>query len=206
MAIGGFNGSDPAPTLASSRSYVADGKVHYFIGGGGLGGVAGSAAAGLGGQRPGRRQRDRERDLLVGLEQLQVGHGGRRDVLRPDPARVVELVGFGRLTDCRLPAGTLRRHRLGGTCSGSGRTSPFSSASTPIWVTVIGLVVTIGLGLGITQLQFATGQDSYLNTSDQVYKDNVIYQNLFGGEAMLTVIQVPATPSTRSSRPTGSRR
>jgi predicted RND superfamily exporter protein len=59
------------------------------------------------------------------------------------------------------------------------------------WVTGIGLVVTILLGLGITQLQFATGQDSYLNKSDQVYKDNVRYQDLFGGEAMLTVIQVP---------------
>ena len=59
------------------------------------------------------------------------------------------------------------------------------------WVTGIGLVVTVLLGLGITQLQFATGQDSYLNKSDQVYKDNVQYQRLFGGEAMLTVIQVP---------------
>ena len=57
-----------------------------------------------------------------------------------------------------------------------------------IWVTVIGLLVTIGLGLGITQLEFATGQDSYLNKSDQVYKDNVAYQDLFGGQAMLTVI------------------
>ena len=36
-----------------------------------------------------------------------------------------------------------------------------------IWVTVIGLMVTIGLGLGITQLNFATGQDSYLNTNDR---------------------------------------
>ena len=57
-----------------------------------------------------------------------------------------------------------------------------------IWVTLIGLVVTVALGLGITQLKFATGQDSYLNKSDQVYKDNVVYQRLFGGEAMLTVI------------------
>ena len=55
-------------------------------------------------------------------------------------------------------------------------------------MTVIGLLVTIALGLGITQLKFATGQDSYLNKSDQVYKDNVAYQRLFGGEAMLTVI------------------
>ena len=38
MAIGGFNGSDPAPTLKEFRQYVADGKVHYFIGGGGFGG------------------------------------------------------------------------------------------------------------------------------------------------------------------------
>jgi len=59
-----------------------------------------------------------------------------------------------------------------------------------IWVTVIGLVVTIGLGLGITQLKFATGQDSYLNTNEQVYKDNVVYQGLFGGQAMLTVISM----------------
>ena len=63
-----------------------------------------------------------------------------------------------------------------------------SSASTPVSVTVIGLGVTFVLGLGITQLEFATGQDSYLNKDDQVYKDNVVYQGLFGGQAMLTVI------------------
>jgi uncharacterized protein len=57
-------------------------------------------------------------------------------------------------------------------------------------VTVVGLLVTIALGLGITQLDFATGQDSYLNKNDQVYKDNVVYQRLFGGEAMLTVISM----------------
>jgi 4-amino-4-deoxy-L-arabinose transferase-like glycosyltransferase len=34
MAIGGFNGSDPSPTLAQFRAYVADGQVHWFIGGG----------------------------------------------------------------------------------------------------------------------------------------------------------------------------
>jgi hypothetical protein len=39
MAIGGFNGSDPAPTLAQFQQYVADGKIHYFIGGGGFGGM-----------------------------------------------------------------------------------------------------------------------------------------------------------------------
>src|SRR5262249_44362682 len=43
-------------------------------------------------------------------------------------------------------------------------------------------------GYGITKLEFATGQDSYLNKSDQVYKDSVKYQDLFGGEAMLTLV------------------
>jgi uncharacterized protein len=57
-------------------------------------------------------------------------------------------------------------------------------------VSVVGLLVTIVLGLGITQLEFATGQDSYLNKDDQVYIDNVAYQDLFGGQAMLTVISM----------------
>ena len=41
MAIGGFNGTDPAPTLAQFKKYVAEGKIHYYIGGGGFGGGAG---------------------------------------------------------------------------------------------------------------------------------------------------------------------
>jgi hypothetical protein len=32
MAIGGFNGSDPAPTLARFERYVADHEIHYFAG------------------------------------------------------------------------------------------------------------------------------------------------------------------------------
>lgn len=39
MAIGGFNGSDPSPTLSEFKALVAQGKIHYFIGGGmGMGG------------------------------------------------------------------------------------------------------------------------------------------------------------------------
>ncbi len=37
MAIGGFNGSDPSPTLAQFQAYVAAGQIHYFFGGGGFG-------------------------------------------------------------------------------------------------------------------------------------------------------------------------
>nr|WP_246244508.1 glycosyltransferase family 39 protein [Amycolatopsis pithecellobii] len=32
MAVGGFNGTDPAPTLAQFQEYVRAGKIHYFLG------------------------------------------------------------------------------------------------------------------------------------------------------------------------------
>lgn len=34
MPIGGFNGSDPSPTLEQFTTYVAAGRIHWFIGGG----------------------------------------------------------------------------------------------------------------------------------------------------------------------------
>ncbi len=43
MPIGGFNGSDPAPTLAQFKASVAAGKIHYFIGGAGMGQPSGGA-------------------------------------------------------------------------------------------------------------------------------------------------------------------
>lgn len=49
MAIGGFNGSDPSPTLAQFKKYVAEGKIHYFVSGGGMGGGMRGGAAGEGG-------------------------------------------------------------------------------------------------------------------------------------------------------------
>ncbi|CAH9416984.1 Integral membrane protein [Streptomyces globisporus] len=54
MAIGGFNGSDPSPTLAQFKKYVAEGKIHYFVSGGGMGGgmrggTAGEGGGGMGG-------------------------------------------------------------------------------------------------------------------------------------------------------------
>lgn len=41
MPIGGFNGSDPSPTLDEFKAYVAEGKIHYYI------------ASGVGGQSNG---------------------------------------------------------------------------------------------------------------------------------------------------------
>lgn len=47
MAIGGFNGSDPAPTLDEFKVYVAQGLIRYYIASGGMGGtqMGGSNAA-----------------------------------------------------------------------------------------------------------------------------------------------------------------
>ncbi|WFE40073.1 glycosyltransferase family 39 protein [Micromonospora sp. WMMD998] len=45
MPIGGFNGSDPSPTLEQFQRYVAAGKIHYFIGGGGFRANGGSSAS-----------------------------------------------------------------------------------------------------------------------------------------------------------------
>jgi hypothetical protein len=45
MAIGGFNGTDPAPTLAEFQQYVRAGRIHYFL--------AGSMAGGRGGNSGG---------------------------------------------------------------------------------------------------------------------------------------------------------
>jgi 4-amino-4-deoxy-L-arabinose transferase-like glycosyltransferase len=60
MAIGGFNGSDPSPTLAQFQAWVQQGKIHYFAassgGQGGFGpggGPGGGGPGGLGGSGTG---------------------------------------------------------------------------------------------------------------------------------------------------------
>jgi 4-amino-4-deoxy-L-arabinose transferase-like glycosyltransferase len=50
MAIGGFNGTDPSPTLAQFKKYVADGKIHYFISGGTGGAMGGGSSSGTASQ------------------------------------------------------------------------------------------------------------------------------------------------------------
>lgn len=51
MEIGGFNGSDPSPTLAQFKQYVEDGRIHYFIGSGtGPMGAMGGADSGTSSQ------------------------------------------------------------------------------------------------------------------------------------------------------------
>ena len=55
-------------------------------------------------------------------------------------------------------------------------------------VAVVGLLITLTMGYGVTKLTFATGTDSYLNASDPAYRESIRYQHRFGGEANLTVI------------------
>jgi hypothetical protein len=46
VAIGGFNGSDPAPSLAQFESMVAKHEIHYYVGQGAesFGGGSGASA------------------------------------------------------------------------------------------------------------------------------------------------------------------
>jgi hypothetical protein len=46
MAMGGFIGSDPAPTLTQFQQYVSEGKVHYVLAGGAGGGFGGRGGGG----------------------------------------------------------------------------------------------------------------------------------------------------------------
>lgn len=41
MAIGGFTGSDPSPTLPQFQAEVAAGQTHYYVSGGNRGGLGG---------------------------------------------------------------------------------------------------------------------------------------------------------------------
>jgi hypothetical protein len=45
LAIGGFNGSDPSPTLAEFQALVADGRIHWFVAGRSFGPSAGGSNA-----------------------------------------------------------------------------------------------------------------------------------------------------------------
>ena len=110
MAIGGFNGSDPSPTLAQFQQYVADGKIHYFIGGGGFGG---------GRRQPGGSDQQRDRAAWVagrpsprttvdGVTRLRPHRGGvavtaLRQTRRPDATRPGDAAAHHRSLDVVIP-------------------------------------------------------------------------------------------------------
>ena len=49
-------------------------------------------------------------------------------------------------------------------------------------VALAGLVLTVGLGFGVTLLRFTTSNADYLNTNDQAWINNVNYEKVFGGD------------------------
>jgi predicted RND superfamily exporter protein len=68
------------------------------------------------------------------------------------------------------------------------------------WGVVVGVVLAITalLALGAARIDFATGQDSYLNPESQIALDNVEFQEDFGGETVILLFtaQDPATDVT----------
>jgi len=52
-------------------------------------------------------------------------------------------------------------------------------------VAAVVVVLTMLFGLGLRNLEFATGQDSYLNPDSQIAIDNVEFQESFGGETVI---------------------
>jgi len=51
------------------------------------------------------------------------------------------------------------------------------------------VVLTVVIGLGARNLEFATGQDSYLDPDDQIAIDNELFQGRFGGEQIVLLFQ-----------------
>ena len=58
------------------------------------------------------------------------------------------------------------------------------------------VVITAVLLLGLRQLEFATGQDSYLNPDSQIALDNVEFQDDFGGETIILLFTAEDGAST----------
>ena len=78
MAIGGFNGTDPAPTLDEFKRYVADKKIHYFI--------RGQMMIGQWGGRGASGSREAAEHRRLGRDPLHADHGRQGRHLRPDSA------------------------------------------------------------------------------------------------------------------------
>ena len=51
-------------------------------------------------------------------------------------------------------------------------------------VAMVGLLVTLVFGVGVTKLRFSTSNSDYLNTNDPAWIDNVNYSKVFGGDPM----------------------
>ena len=57
---------------------------------------------------------------------------------------------------------------------------------------LVAIAVTALAVVGLGRLDFATGQDSYLDADSEVARDNAAYQSLFGGENMVVLMTMPS--------------
>ena len=57
----------------------------------------------------------------------------------------------------------------------------------PVFVLALSLIALVGLALGLSKIEFRTSQDTLVSPSTQVFKDNVRYEDEFGGETMLVL-------------------
>ena len=59
------------------------------------------------------------------------------------------------------------------------------------WKAVLAVVIVVTgiLAIGATRIEFATGQDSYLNPDSQIAIDNVAFQDDFGGETVILLFE-----------------
>lgn len=55
-------------------------------------------------------------------------------------------------------------------------------------VAIVGLLITVAFGFGVTTLRFTTTNADYLNPKDPAWLANVAYDKVFGGDPMLTMI------------------
>ena len=60
-------------------------------------------------------------------------------------------------------------------------------------VGVVGLLITLILGIGMVRLKFVTSNSSYLNSTDLAQQENTSYESHFGGDPM--VVMITATKS-----------
>ena len=124
MAIGGFNGTDPAPTLAQFEKYVAEGRIHYYIGGGGgFGGGGGLGGRWHLGQLVGFA------DRLVGDQPLHGPDRRRGHRLRPDH----RVIAGPRLSRRAGPRSRPVGHDGEGASIPTARPQPNASTRRPQW-------------------------------------------------------------------------
>ncbi|MFF3085016.1 ArnT family glycosyltransferase [Streptomyces nojiriensis] len=88
MPIGGFNGSDPSPTLEQFQKYVRDGKIHWFIGqstgaGGAEGGMPGGGGRGGPGGPGGGTSTEIETWIKANFKESTVGGATFYDLTAP---------------------------------------------------------------------------------------------------------------------------